>query len=74
MDEQVKNISEVIQSLQTNMQSMRATIDSQHTQICRQARIIEKLSKENKELRKRLSKYALLRTVPIAARLLVKSR
>ena len=57
MNEQVKDITEAIQSLQSDMQLMRKTIDSQHRQICQQARSIEKLSKENKDLRKRLSKY-----------------
>ena len=57
VNEQVKDITEAIQSLQSDMQLMRKTIDSQHRQICQQVRSIEKLSKENKELRKRLSKY-----------------
>jgi transposase len=57
VDEQVKGITEALEALQVDMQSMRETIDCQHTQICRQARTIQRLTEENKELRKRLSKY-----------------
>jgi len=57
VDEQVKDILETVKSLQSDMQSMRETIDCQHTQICQLTRSNEKLSKENKDLRHRLSKY-----------------
>ncbi len=57
MDEQVKYILETIRSLQSDVRSMRETIDCQHTQICNLTRSNQRLVKENKELRQRLSKY-----------------
>jgi len=57
VNEQVDNILKVIQSLHVDIQSMRETIDCQQTQINQQARTIQRLTKENEELRRRLSKY-----------------
>ncbi|MFT4073845.1 MAG: IS66 family transposase [Dysgonamonadaceae bacterium] len=57
MEEQVKDIAEALQSLQADMQSMREVVESQHVQICQLTRSNQRLTKENKELRKRLSKH-----------------
>lgn len=57
MNEQVDDILKVIQSLHADMQSMRETIDCQQTQIGQLNRTVQRLNKENRELRKRLSKY-----------------
>jgi transposase/regulator of replication initiation timing len=62
--EQVNDISILISEIQNEMQSMRKTIDLQDAEIHRlnrnsQAHLneVRKLRKENKQLRKRLSKY-----------------
>lgn len=57
VNEQVDDISKVIQSLHVEIQSMRETIDCQQMQISQLTRTVQRLTKENKELRKRLSKY-----------------
>ena len=55
--QQVNNISETLAGLLSELQSLRKTIDSQHDEICSLNRNIDKLLKENRELRKRLGKY-----------------
>ncbi len=55
--QQVNNISETLASLLSELQSLRKTVDSQHAEICMLNRNIDKLLKENRELRKRLEKY-----------------
>lgn len=55
--EQVTDISAMLQSLTKDMQSMRETIDAQHTEIVSLKRNISRLQNENRDLRKRLSKY-----------------
>ena len=57
MKEQVTDISAMLQSLTRDMQSMRETIDAQHTEIVSLRRNVDRLQKENRDLRKRLSKY-----------------
>lgn len=57
MKEQVADISAVLKSLTKDMQSMRETIDAQHTKIVSLKRNVDRLQKENRDLRKRLSKY-----------------
>ena len=47
---------ETVKSLRSDVRSMRETIDCQHTQICNLIRSNQRLVKENKELRQRLSK------------------
>ncbi len=55
--QQVNNISEILAGLLSELQSLRKTVDSQHAEICSLNRNIDKLLKENRELRKRLEKY-----------------
>ena len=43
--------------LLSELKELRGTIDSQHSEICSLNRNIDKLLKENRELRKRLEKY-----------------
>ena len=57
MNKQVTGISAVLEKLTSDVSSMRKTIDEQHTMICNLTRANERLTKENRELRKRLSKY-----------------
>ena len=57
MNKQVTGISAVLEKLTSDISSMRKTIDEQHTMICNLTRANERLPKENRELRKRLSKY-----------------
>ena len=57
MNKQVTDISAVLEKLTNDVSSMRKTIDEQHTKICNLTRANERLTKENRELRKRLSKY-----------------
>jgi len=57
MNKQVTDISAVLKKLTSDVSSMRKTIDEQHTIICNLTRSNERLTKENRELRKRLSKY-----------------
>ena len=57
MKEQVTDISTMIKNLTKDILSMRETIDAQQTEIVRLNRNIDRLTKENKVLRKRLSKY-----------------
>lgn len=55
--QQVSDISETLAGLISELQSLRKTVDSQHAEICSLNRNIDKLLKENRELRKRLEKY-----------------
>lgn len=64
MNQKVTDISESLLKMADEMQLMRKTIDSQHTQICQLNRNIEKLNKELRlrdrnieDLRERLSHY-----------------
>lgn len=57
MKEQVTDISAMLESLTKDVQSMREIIDAQHTEIVSLKRNVDRLQKENRDLRKRLSKY-----------------
>lgn len=57
MKEQVTDISQMLKELTSEMRSMRETIDAQYTEIASLNRNVQKLQKENHELRKRLEKY-----------------
>ena len=50
-------MSAVLEKLTNDVSSMRKTIDEQHTMICNLTRANERLTKENRELKKRLLKY-----------------
>lgn len=47
----------VLRGLTSQLELMQKTIDSQHTEICSLNRNVDRLLKENRELRKRLEKY-----------------
>jgi hypothetical protein len=55
--QQVNDISEVLRNLSVQMESMQKTIDSQHSTICQLNRNVDRLLKENRELRKRLATH-----------------
>ena len=55
--QQVSDISEALAGLLSELQSLRKTVDSQHAEICSLNRNVDRLLKENRELRKRLEKY-----------------
>lgn len=55
--QQVKDISGTLAGLLSELKEMRETINSQHTEICSLNRKVDRLQKENRELRKRLEKY-----------------
>ena len=55
--QQVNDISEVLAGLLSELQSLRKTVESQHNEICSLNRNIDKLLKENRELRKSLEQY-----------------
>lgn len=55
MKEQVTDISAMLESLTKDVQSMRETIDAQHTEIVSLKRNVDRLQKENRDLRKRIS-------------------
>ena len=55
--QQISDISAILVGLSEQLKSMQGTIDSQHAEICSLNRNIDKLLKENRELRKRLEKY-----------------
>lgn len=55
--QQVNDISETLAGLLSELQSLRKMVDSQHAEICSLNRNVDKLLKENRELRKRLEKY-----------------
>lgn len=57
MKEQVTDISAMLESLTKDMQAMRETIDAQHIEIVSLKHNVARLQKENRDLRKRLSKY-----------------
>ena len=57
MNKQVTGISAVLEKLTSDISSMRKTIDEQHTMICNLTYANERLPKDNRESRKRLSKY-----------------
>ena len=69
MKQQVNDINSTLTGLLSELKELRGTIDSQHSEICSLNRNIDKLLKENRELRKRLEKYeSPLRTPAIAVR------
>ena len=53
MNEQVVDIPKIIKE----MRELRESVDCLHTQVCNLTRSNQRLLKENKELRQRLSKY-----------------
>lgn len=53
----VNYISDILRGLSEQLGEMQRTIDSQHAEICSLNRNVDKLLKENRELRKRLEKY-----------------
>lgn len=55
--QQVNDINVAMSGLLSELQSLRKTVDSQYAEICSLNRNVDKLLKENRELRKRLSKY-----------------
>ena len=55
--QQVDDISKTLAGLLFKLRSLRKTVDSQHAEICSLNRNIDKLLKENREMRKRLEKY-----------------
>lgn len=55
--QQVNDISETLAGLLSELQSLRKTVDSQHAEICALNRNVDRLLKENRELRKRLEKH-----------------
>ena len=55
--QQVNDINSALAGLLSELKELRGTIDSQHAEICSLNRNIDKLLKENRELRKRLEKY-----------------
>lgn len=55
--QQVNDIAAALRSLTSQLELMQRTIDLQHTEICSLNRNIDRLLKENRELRKRLEKY-----------------
>lgn len=57
MKQQVNDISEILSGLLSELKELRGTVASQHAEICSLNRNVNKLLKENRELRKRLEKY-----------------
>lgn len=55
--QQVNDINSALAELLSELKELRGTIDFQHAEICSLNRNIDKLLKENRELRKRLEKY-----------------
>ena len=55
--QQINDISDILRGLSDQLGEMQRTIDSQHAEICSLNRNVDKLLKENRELRKRLEKY-----------------
>ena len=55
--QQVKDISETLSGLLSELQSLRKTVDSLYAENRSLSRNVDKLLKENRELRKRLEKY-----------------
>ncbi|RXE73852.1 hypothetical protein ED551_06575 [Muribaculaceae bacterium Isolate-013 (NCI)] len=56
--QQVNDINSALAELLSELKELRGTIDFQHAEICSLNSNIDKLLKENRELRKRLEKYA----------------
>ena len=50
-------MSAILIGLSEQLKSMQGTINSQHAEICALNRNVDRLLKENRELRKRLEKY-----------------
>lgn len=57
MKQHVNDIAAALCGLTAQLELMQKTIDSQHAEICSLNRNVDKLLKENRELRKRLEKY-----------------
>lgn len=57
MKQPVTDIATALHSLTSQLELMQKTIDSQHSEICSLNRNVDRLLKENHELRKRLEKY-----------------
>lgn len=57
MNETVTDIKETLASMQRQMDSMKNTINMQHEEICNLNRHVQRLTKENADLRRRLAKY-----------------
>ena len=55
--QQINDINSALIGLLSELQSLRKTVDSQHAEICTLNRNVDRLLKENRELRKRLEKY-----------------
>lgn len=55
--QQVNDVNSALAGLLSELKELRGTIDPQHAEICSLNRNIDKLLKENRELRKRLEKY-----------------
>ena len=55
--QQVNDIAAALRSLTSQLELMQRTIDSQHAEICTLNHNVDRLLKENRELRKRLEKY-----------------
>lgn len=55
--QQISDISSILVGLSEQLKTMQGTIDSQHAEICSLNRNVDRLLKENRELRKRLEKY-----------------
>lgn len=55
--QQVNDMSEILAALLSELGELRGTVDSQHAEMCSLNRNMDKLLKENRELRKRLEKY-----------------
>ena len=65
--QQVNDINLALSGLLYELKELRGTIDSQHAEICSLNRNIDKLLKENCELRKRLKKYEKPQRTPAIA-------
>ena len=57
MKQQVNDINSALAGLLSELQSLRKSVDSQHAEICTLNHNVDRLLKENRELRKRLEKY-----------------
>lgn len=55
--QQINDMATALLGLTSQLELMQRTIDSQHTEICSLSRNVDRLLKENRELRKRLEKY-----------------
>lgn len=55
--QQVNDINEILTGLLSELKELRGTVASQHAEICSLNRNVDRLLKENRELRKRLEKY-----------------